>query len=85
MWSFRICDLRYPNARLIYKDDDSFQGTGPGEDAFSREVELLNHPVYVRWQGLFMINQAGEYIFRSVAPCLSGGRSEASTRMMAAG
>ena len=54
----------YPNAKLLYRTDDQFQNTGPGEGAFSDELELLDRPIYIRWQGYFLIANGGEYIFR---------------------
>ncbi|CAK9011072.1 Hypothetical protein SCF082_LOCUS10936, partial [Durusdinium trenchii] len=54
----------YPNALLLYRADDPFQNTGPGEGAFSMEVTDLNIPIYVRWQGYFLFVRGGEYIFR---------------------
>ncbi|CAE7454343.1 unnamed protein product [Symbiodinium pilosum] len=54
----------YPNAKLLYRTDDQFQSTGPGEGAFSDELELLDRPIYIRWQGYFLIANGGEYIFR---------------------
>mmetsp|Transcript_42100 Transcript_42100/g.98164 ORF Transcript_42100/g.98164 Transcript_42100/m.98164 type:complete len:1131 (+) Transcript_42100:43-3435(+) len=62
----------YANAQLLYLTDDRFQLTGPGEGDFSVEIELMDKPVYVRWQGFFLIESAGEYIFRVVSD--DGGR-----------
>ncbi|CAE7354417.1 unnamed protein product, partial [Symbiodinium sp. CCMP2456] len=54
----------YPNARLLYRMDDNFQNTGPGEGDLSDEVEMLARPLYIRWHGYFLIANGGEYIFR---------------------